>query len=149
MFLIKNRVNLNKLEYLNCEGCEKISDNAFKYLLMSFAMLDSNNPMKESPHIRCYKKTVVESQANKSKNEIKQSLNNPKLLDDCNECVNKSRLNNIEEIFSTETNANSTSNDGDYEHNCSEHNRRLEAGLKSLRSINLAGCWSVTDYGLR
>ncbi len=139
---------MDKLEYLNCEGCEKISDNAFRYLLMSFAMVDSNNSMKESPHVKCYRKSVINSQANKTKNEIKQNLSNKKLIDDCNECVNKSRLNSIEEIHTTESNTgniSSSSSNGD-KHYCNE---RRDGKLKSLRSINLAGCWSVTDYGLR
>jgi len=29
------RVQLDKLEHFNCEGCAKISDDAFKYLLLS------------------------------------------------------------------------------------------------------------------
>ena len=45
---------MDKLEYLNCEGCEHLTDNAFKYLLLSSTNLNINksqicikNPMED------------------------------------------------------------------------------------------------------
>ena len=124
------------MEYLNCEGCEKLSDNAFRYILMAFSMVDSNNSTKEASDVNCFRK--VARSKNKSKKSTKSSVESVKIIEDCNECINQNRLNNIEDIvLANEATENST-----HRCNCNE-------GTNSLRSINLSGCWSITDYGLR
>lgn len=67
-------VKLNKLEQLNCEGCENLSDKAFKYLLLS-----TKTRQTESDCIT---------------NQHKCSLKNESL---CNSC-SKYQSNSIEEI---------------------------------------------------
>lgn len=96
-------------------------------------MVDSNSSMKESPHVKCFRK--VSKSNKKISNETNlENVNNTS--DDCNKCINQTRLNNIEDIVSTNQDENSNT------HNCND-------STTSLRSINLSGCWSITDYGLR
>jgi hypothetical protein len=112
---------------------------------MAFSMVDSNNSMREEPNVKCYRKVAPASKSNNkmNKNSLKPNdtnLENVKIVEDCNKCINQSRLNNIEDIIST--NHHDTENNHINSHNCNE-------GTTSLRSINLSGCWSITDYGLR
>jgi F-box/leucine-rich repeat protein 5 len=135
-------VRLDKLEYLSCEGCEKLSDNAFRYILMAFSMIDSNSTMNESSsNAKCFGKpgkSHVEPSHKTSKNAKPNEINNlikARINDECNVCANKSKLNSIEDIIPTESDT----------HTCNYDN---EENQMSLKSINLSGCWSITDYGL-
>ena len=107
---------------------------------MAFSMVDSNNSMKESPHVKCFRKVSAASRSNNDKKTNETNLENVKIIEDCNECINQTRLNNIEDIVST--NQIEEENNSINTHNCNEN-------TTSLRSINLSGCWSITDYGLR
>jgi hypothetical protein len=104
---------------------------------MAFSMVDSNSSMKESSHVKCFRKV---SKPNKkvSNEENLANVNVNNAIDDCNKCINQTRLNNIEDIVSTNQDENEDSNT----HYCND-------STTSLRSINLSGCWSITDYGLR
>lgn len=120
---------MDKLRNLNCEGCEKLSDNAFKYLLIS-----STINMIKAKSQTCTKRgtcSVGATQPAGSKCFDKQNIEDVGLGD-------FTRLNAFHcELISNETESNNFS---------SELFSALNNGLES---INLSGCWSITDYGLR
>ena len=109
------RVNFEKLEHLNFEGCEKISDNAFKYLL------SGRNSSKSINCVNICKYDELTSF--KFKNGINQKIN-------CDDCI-KNHLNEEDHL-----NDQSTSQD-------------KNDSSSSLNSINLSGCYLVTDFSLK
>jgi len=128
-------VRLDKLEDLNCEGCEKLSDNAFKHLLMSNVIYKKMSKLKNesqrcnSNPTECDNESIERLKVeNKDCFELVSSLNNS---EKCNQCT---RLNNIEDL-SIEDEKHDKLNEG-------------SDAINSLKSINLSGCWSITDYGL-
>lgn len=93
---------MNKLRSLNFEGCQNLTDNAFKFLLLS----NENKPNSEC-------------------------VTNPKL-----KC--RSSFDQINEIESDDNGS------------CENCLRSEETHNKPhLVSVNLSGCWSISDYGLR
>lgn len=93
---------MNKLRNLNFEGCQNLTDNAFKFLLLS-NINKPNGDCVMNPRIKCGSS-----------------------LDQINEIESE---NNI---------------------SCEKCLRREESNNKPhLVSINLSGCWSISDYGLR
>ncbi len=106
---------MDKLNDINFEGCDKLSDNTFKFLLIS-----SLKPIKNAILNK------YESQFDDIKNV---------------------RLN-IEEIISEFKNkTDDICNKNDIESiNRECKNKNMPKGLNS---INLSGCWSLTDFGLR
>lgn len=113
---------MDKLEFLNCEGCDKITDNSFKYLLISSAKFQ-----------------MTRSQICKKNNHTQSSNKSDQGLS-CGNCTENH--NNIEEIY-TDNNENTN--------HCNNHHNSesQEVNSVTLKSINLSGCWSITDYGLR
>ncbi len=105
---------MDKLNYINFEGCDKLSDNAFKFLLIS-----SLKPIKNAILNK------YESQFDDIKNV---------------------RLN-IEELISEFKNKTDDYNKNELQPtNYDNKNNKISKGLNS---INLSGCWSLTDFGLR
>lgn len=103
-------VKLNKLEELNCEGCDKLSDKAFKYLFQDHYI----------------KKTLnINSQTN---------------------IITKSHYNSVIKSSSIEEICSSTDIKDNTYNNTSTDN--IPSPSTSLKSINLSGCYSVTDNGL-
>ena len=142
-------VRLDKLKTLNCEGCDKLSDNAFKFLLLT-SILDKNVHLKhKSQHclrnvtIKCKilpndvllqheidQAEVEEEEEKKNENEKRVLKKSVRRVIDCNNCTLTS---NIEDLIEKDKN----------NHNLVEENTQ-----NSLESINLSGCCSLTDYGL-
>ena len=125
---------MNKLEYLNCEGCEKLSDNAFKYLHASINF-------KTNSETECLKKELVSDNLKEitnqliQVNDIDENINRSENKSECNECI---KINNIEDL------------DINLEITMNRHDKclTLSNGTNRLKYINLSGCWSITDYGL-
>lgn len=99
MFFLILSVRLDRLQSLNFEGCHNLTDNAFKFLLLS----NDKNECLINPRLRCESKL-------EELNEIESGEN-----DSCKKCAAK------KESFRN----------------------------PSLVSINLSGCWSISDFGLR
>lgn len=130
-------VKLNKLEQLNCEGCENLSDKAFKYLLLS-----TKTRQTESDCIT---------------NQHKCSLKNESL---CNSC-SKYQSNSIEEISNKHRGHFSSSQADDNTRlkyiNLSGCWSLTDSGLeyiatvydlKELQYLNLSGCLNVSSIGM-
>ena len=108
------------MEYLNCEGCQYLSDDAFKYLLMS-----TNYIEKDQNH------------------SLKTPINNVNAVNCSSHCLNRNQCfdfvdkndsnNNLEEMF----------NSNNKQSLISKNN-----GSLNLKYINLSGCWLITDFGL-
>lgn len=129
----KCRVSLEKLANLNCEGCERLSDNAFKFILISstanLAGLLVNNGKR---HHKCRQPTSI--------NQTIEHLHG----DRCADCTNKQAIEELHVIDIYHGNLDSCGEEEAVpEENCSNpiSNR--------LQSINLSGCWSITDQGLK
>lgn len=112
---------MDKLEYLNCEGCEHLSDNAFKFLLLS-STLSLKNIKSQSclsnPSTLCTYEDIEGGSG--------------QLQDFCKDCSTKQ---SIEDLSLAGSSTQSESYFSDISN--------------SLKSINLSGCWSLSDYGLR
>ncbi|RNA08313.1 F-box LRR-repeat 5-like [Brachionus plicatilis] len=94
-------VRLDKLRSLNCEGCQNLTDDAFKFLLIS-NKIKSNTSCLLDPTIKC----------DPSGDQIKEIESGDKNI--CEKCAKHQEFNN----------------------------------KSSLISINLSGCWSISDYSL-
>ena len=126
-------VRLDKLEELNCEGCENLSDNAFKHLLMSNIAYKNNYKSKNESQQCKQNPTTCDSIENIERLQDSLELvtvnNSNDNREKCQQCT---RLNNIEDLSIEED----------------KHDNDSNAAINSLKSINLSGCWSITDYGL-
>lgn len=124
---------MDKLEELNCEGCENLSDNAFKHLLMSNIAYKNNHKSKNESQQCKQNPTTCDSIENierlRDNSELVTVNNSNDNREKCEQCT---RLNNIEDLSIEEDKPDNDSN----------------AAINSLKSINLSGCWSITDYGL-
>lgn len=158
---------MEKLERLNCEGCTNLSDNAFKFILIS-----STVNMFESA---CQKKSSSSSSSHQCKSSKASRNNHQRRIDQdrCAECANSKRP--IEELHRLSAFVQTQPSNDDYEMdetatldiyhgqydnveqtNVGEFHHDLQNGhvndvslANRLRSINLSGCWSITDSGLR
>jgi len=125
-------VSLEKLANLNCEGCERLSDNAFKFILISstanLAGLLVNNGKR---HHKCRQPTSI--------NQTIEHLHG----DRCADCTNKQAIEELHVIDIYHGNLDSCGEEEALpEDNCSN------PSSNRLQSINLSGCWSITDHGL-
>ena len=110
-------VQLNKLTDLNCEGCTRLSDNAFKHLLLSTLTASILASYADCDgHTRC---------AEQCSGQQQQS--------DHAFCERKLSIEDLESTNSTTR----------------QQERTSEPASGLLSSINLSGCWSITDFGLR
>lgn len=105
---------MDKLNYINFEGCDKLSDNTFKFLLIS-----SLKPIKNAI-------------LNKYESQF-EDIRNVRL--------------NIEELINEFKNKTDDSDENDIE--SIKHDKNTKNISNGLNSINLSGCWSITDFGLR
>jgi F-box/leucine-rich repeat protein 5 len=141
-------VRLDKLKALNCEGCVKLSDNAFKFLLLT-SILDKNLNLKDKSQY-CLKNDTMKCkilpkdlvQVEKLDDDIEKDCSEKKEMVrrfrrpiDCTSCT---VTHNIEDLLKKEGQESDNS--------LSIQNPSLTQN--SLESINLSGCWTLTDYGL-
>lgn len=144
------RVRLEKLENLNCEGCENLSDNAFKFILISSTVNIFKSACHQQTSHEC--QPIIQVDSNSANSRSEQSH------DRCADCANSKR--SIEELHRLGSNHNHGEEFIDVYHggfeqklndddsSCSQ-NYDYAVLANSLRSINLSGCWSITDSGLR
>ena len=99
-------IRLDYLEHFNCEGCENISDNAFKFILIA---------------------TIAASLLQQAVEDEHEHEETAEVEYYCGDCTSK---HSIEEIHMM--------------------NRKRQASKPNgLKYINLSGCWSITDFGLK
>ena len=123
-------IRLDRLERFNSEGCENLSDNAFKYLLVA-AITALTRPEKHSHE-------HFDNRHLEGHNEEEEA----KVEFFCSDCTQKYTIEEMHQI-----------NRKYLSQNDSEQEKNEEApppnGRNRLKYINLSGCWSITDFGLR
>ncbi|CAF0705363.1 unnamed protein product [Brachionus calyciflorus] len=120
-------VRLDQLQYLNCEGCNYLTDNAFKFILMSTV---SDIKIKR---MECVKNSNLKCVLETNEEELTEITTGESVIQNSQDfCKDCQRKNNIEDVY--------LNGDSDQEN--------VQINQNSLVSINLSGCWSLSDYGL-
>lgn len=139
-------IRLDRLERFNSEGCENLSDNAFKYMLVATITALTRPQTHSSQHHDYHGECSHEHPQKNEEKEEEENDASVKVEYFCGDCTDNYTIEEIHQM-----------NRKYLGHDDIEQQEQLEEdedvasfnGRNHLKYINLSGCWSITDFGLR
>ena len=132
-------IRLDRLERFNSEGCENLSDNAFKYMLVATITALTR------PHKHSSQQHSRHDECNHERQKEEEGDDSVKVEYFCGDCTEKYTIEEIHQM-----NKKYLGHDIEQEERTEEEKEASASNRPNrLKYINLSGCWSITDYGLR